>query len=189
MSTPPPRIPAKSSPPVDRNQDGVINYRDYLSDKARASKRVAWLLDECVRIPGTKIRFGIDPVIGMLPFGGETVATIIGTVVLGQAGRRGIPFKTLVRMGGNMILNAGLGTIPVVGDLFSVWFKSNSRNYRMMADYLDSEEGREAKGGWGGVFFVFLVLFLVVAINVAGWLLLSFLVVMATRSVAWPWGA
>ena len=99
-----------------------------LREKARSSRRVAWLLDECIRIPGTNIRFGLDPILGLIPGGGETVATLIGAVVLGNAGKRGVPYRTLFKMGGNMIFNAALGAIPGLGDLFSVWFKSNSRN-------------------------------------------------------------
>ncbi|MCG8599722.1 MAG: DUF4112 domain-containing protein, partial [Verrucomicrobiales bacterium] len=78
--------------------------------KLRTSKKVSWLLDECIRIPGTNIRFGLDPILGLLPYGGESVATVIGATILGQAGKKGIPFRSLLRMGGNMLVNAGVGT-------------------------------------------------------------------------------
>ncbi|MEM7699826.1 MAG: DUF4112 domain-containing protein, partial [Verrucomicrobiota bacterium] len=137
---------------------------------ARASKRVSWLLDECIRIPGTNLRFGLDPILGLIPYGGEAVATVIGAVVLGEAGKKGLPFKTLIRMGGNMILNAGVGAFPVIGDLFSVWFKSNSRNYEMLNQFLDSEEGQEVRGGWWPLLVVITIIGIVVIINVATWL-------------------
>ena len=140
--------------------------------KARTSKRVAWLLDECIRIPGTKIRFGLDPLVGLIPGGGETVATIVGATVLGEAGKKGIPFKTLIRMGGNMLLNAAVGTFPFLGDLFSVWFKSNKRNYEMLNEFLESDDGAEARGGWWPIMLVFIILLVVLATHILMWILI-----------------
>ena len=100
--------------------------------RLRSSKRMSWLLDECIRIPGTQIRFGLDPILGLIPYGGETVASIFGAFILGDAGKKGLPMRTLAKMGGNMVINAVVGAIPGIGDLFSIWFKSNSRNYQMM---------------------------------------------------------
>ncbi|NNE92405.1 MAG: DUF4112 domain-containing protein [Verrucomicrobiales bacterium] len=146
---------------------------------SKASKAMAWLLDECIRIPGTNFRIGLDPIIGLIPGGGETVSTILGAVVLGQAGNRGIPFKSLVKMGGNMLLNAGVGALPVVGDAFSAWFKSNSRNYQMLREYLDNEEGGEARGGWWPIFFILFIIFVVLAINIGSGILTLFLIAWA----------
>lgn len=146
-------------------------------ERARASKKVSWVLDECIRVPGTDLRFGLDPLIGLLPYGGETLATLFGTTILAQAGKKGVPLATLLKMGGNMILNAGIGVIPVVGDLFSFWFKSNSRNYRLLDAYLGSEDGREAEGGWWPLLLVFGVVVVVLALNVLAWVLLTALVV------------
>ena len=142
----------------------------------RRSRKVSWLLDECIRIPGTQIRFGLDPILGLFPFGGETIATVIGATILGEAGKKGIPFRTLMKMGGNMLLNAGVGTIPVLGDMFSVWFKSNSRNYRLLNHYLESEEGVEESGGWWPVLVTLGFLVLVLLLNVLSWVLFSGLI-------------
>jgi len=141
--------------------------------KLRASRRVSWLLDECVRIPGTKVRFGLDPILGIVPYGGETVATVIGSLILGDAGRRGLPVKTMVRMSGNMLLNAGVGAIPIVGDLFSFWFKSNTRNYRLLVNYVESGQGDDAPGGWGPLLLVGAVVTLVFLINLVSWILFA----------------
>lgn len=145
--------------------------------RLRSSKRISWILDECIRIPGTQIRFGLDPVLGLIPYGGETVATIFGAFILGDAGRKGLPLKTLVRMGGNMLINAGVGTLPVVGDLFSFWFKSNSRNYRMLNTYLDSEHGEEEPGGWWPIIFIVSVIGFVLIFNILAWVLITALIV------------
>ncbi|MDF1659230.1 MAG: DUF4112 domain-containing protein [Verrucomicrobiales bacterium] len=143
----------------------------------RSSKRISWLLDECIRIPGTQIRFGLDPILGLIPYGGETVATVIGAFILGDAGKKGLPFRTLTKMSGNMMINAGVGWIPVVGDLFSVWFKSNSRNYRMLNTYLDSDHGEEESGGWWPAILVVSVIGSVLILNVLAWIFVTTLVV------------
>lgn len=142
-----------------------------LRNRARTSKKISWLLDECIRVPGTSIRFGLDPIIGLLPYGGETLASLIGLVILGDARKKGLPFKTLARMGGNMLVNAGVGTIPILGDLFSVWFKSNTRNYRMINAFLDSDDGAEEPGGWWPTILVGSIFGAVILLNVIAWVI------------------
>jgi len=156
--------------------DGDIpptELRDVIMKKARTSRKISWLLDECIKVPGTNLRFGLDPLLGMFPYGGETVATIVGTVIIGEAGKKGLPVKTLIRMGGNMLLNAGVGVIPVLGDLFSFWFKSNSRNYRMLNTYLESDHGAEEPGGWWPVMLITGTVVTVFALNILSWILIA----------------
>ncbi len=152
------------------------DWKQLLRDRARTSKRLSWLLDESIRIPGTQLRFGLDPLLGLIPYGGETLSAIIGAVILGEAGQKGLPFRTLTKMGGNMVLNAAVGTIPVLGDLFSFWFKSNTRNYRMLSTYLESERGEEARGGWWPVVLILGFLAVVLVLNVLSWIILGSLV-------------
>lgn len=152
------------------------DLREAIRKKARNSRRISWLLDECIRVPGTQIRFGIDPLLGLIPYGGETAATLVGTMILGEAGKRGIPIKTLARMGGNMVMNAGFGAIPVVGDVFSFWFKSNTRNYRLLNKFLDSESGEEEPGGWWPLLVIVGTILLVFVLNVLSWIILGGLI-------------
>ncbi len=161
------------------------SYGD-LKAAARKSRRVAWLLDECIRIPFTQRRVGLDPIIGLIPFGGEAIATLIGATVLGESVKRGIPFKTLIKMGGNMMLNAVLGMIPAAGDLFSVWFKSNSRNYKMLDQFLESDDSKQAEGGWWPITIVFLFIGTILAINLTG-LLLCLSVI--NKAIEYLWAA
>ena len=169
---------APVSEPV-RSIAGLEDLRILLQEKARVSKRISWLLDECIRIPGTRVRFGLDPILGLIPYGGETVATVFGTLILADAGKKGIPMGTLVRMGGNMILNAAVGAIPLVGDLFSFWFKSNTRNYQLINTYLESEHGHEEPGGWWPVVLILAIIGLVLALNILSWIVFTTLLVTA----------
>lgn len=154
----------------------VDDLRKLLYEKAKISRKMSWLLDECIRIPGTQVRFGLDPLLGLIPYGGETVATLFGTMILGEAGRKGLPVGTLARMGGNMILNAAIGAIPVLGDLFSFWFKSNTRNYRLLNTYLESPHGAEEPGGWWPVILILVVVASVFALNILAWILMGTLI-------------
>jgi len=161
----------------------AADLRKLLYERAKVSRKMSWLLDECIRIPGTNVRFGLDPLLGLIPYGGETVATIFGTMILGEAGKKGLPIRTLARMGGNMILNAAVGAIPFLGDLFSFWFKSNTRNYTLLNTYLESEHGEEERGGWWPVIFIVSVIATVFALNILAWILLSGLVYQLWKTI------
>ncbi|MDF2374607.1 MAG: DUF4112 domain-containing protein [Verrucomicrobiales bacterium] len=169
---------ADETPKGDLAKSGGDSKKELLK-KLRTSKRISWVLDECIRIPGTQIRFGLDPILGLIPYGGETVATIFGAFILGDAGKKGLPIKTLTKMSGNMMINAGIGWIPVVGDLFSFWFKSNTRNYRMLNTYLDSDHGEEDSGGWWPVILVISVIGFVLIMNLLAWVFITGLILWA----------
>ncbi|MCW1925035.1 DUF4112 domain-containing protein [Luteolibacter arcticus] len=100
---------------------------------------VASLMDDFIRIPGTDIRFGLDPILGLFPGLGDTVASLVGVAIINEAGRRGVSRKVQVTMALNILANAAVGAVPVVGDLFSVWFKSNRRNHDLLQKALSAE--------------------------------------------------
>ena len=141
-------------------------------ESVRSSAKVARILDSCFRIPGTRIRFGLDPILGLIPGGGEAIGSVMGAYIVGDATRNGVPFSLLFRMGGNMLLNAVVGVIPGAGDVFSVWFKSNVRNYRLMQEHLDAAEGETVRGGWWPLLVTVGMLGLIFAINITMWLLI-----------------
>lgn len=93
--------------------------------------RIASVLDDMFRIPGTSIRFGLDFLIGWIPGLGDATAGIASLIIIVAAWRGGAALVTLARMVTNVILEALLGTIPVIGDVFHVAWKANRRNYRL----------------------------------------------------------
>lgn len=107
--------------------------------KRSTSSVIASLMDDFIRIPGTDIRFGLDPILGLFPGLGDMVASLVGVAILGEASRRGVSRLALVTMALNILANAAVGSIPVVGDLFSVWFKSNRRNHDLLQKALSTE--------------------------------------------------
>ncbi len=120
--------------------DNVHERTGYEGEGKRStSSVVASLMDDFLRIPGTNIRFGLDPILVLVPGLGDTVASLIGLAIIGEASRRGVSRMALVTMALNILANAAVGAIPVVGDLFSVWFKSNRRNHDLLQKALSTE--------------------------------------------------
>lgn len=95
---------------------------------------LATLLDSALKIPGTPWYLGLDPIIGLIPGIGDLLANLIGLTILGLAARLHVPRIVLARMSLNLMINGAIGSIPVVGDLFSVWFRSHARNARLLRE-------------------------------------------------------
>ena len=134
---------------------------------------LALLMDDLVRIPGTNFRFGLDPLIGLLPGFGDTGSALISMMALIAAARRGLPKILLARMSLNILINEAIGIVPIAGDAFSFWFKSNARNYELLRKHA-ATPGRSTRSDW---LFVALILgalgaILIVSLAVSFWLLL-----------------
>src|SRR5438477_7131313 len=125
-------------------------------------KWLALIMDEIVRVPGTKFRFGLDPLIGLIPGIGDTSSALVSAFALIQAARLGVPKILLARMSLNILVNEIIGIIPVVGDAFSFWFKSNARNYQIIKDHIASPSGVSRRSDWFFVIAILVVLFAIV---------------------------
>ena len=135
---------------------------------------LALIMDEFLRFPGTKIRFGLDPIIGLLPGIGDVSSAIISAVALIHAARYGVPKILLARMATNILINELVGIIPGLGDAFSFWFKSNVRNYKLLRRY-SAAPTRSRKGDWIFLVAVLSLLFVIVCTG----LIVSLLVLQA----------
>ena len=141
-------------------------------------KWLAYIMDEVVRVPGTKFRFGLDPLLGLIPGIGDTSSALVSGIALIQAVRLGVPKVLLMRMALNILANEVIGVIPVVGDAFSFWFKSNARNYAIIKNHrLGSAPPRGSD--WLFVIGVLLILFVIVCVGIA----VSFLVLGAIARI------
>jgi hypothetical protein len=124
-------------------------------------QRVTRVLDELVPIPGTGQRVGLDPIIGLIPVVGDVVAALVGSWVIAEAARFGIPRIALARMVVNLLVDLAVGLIPLLGDLIDIVSRSNSRNLELFRRHaLDPDAS--TSGHWA--FFAGLVLMLVGAI-------------------------
>ena len=137
--------------------------------------RVTHVLDELVSVPGTPIKVGLDPVIGLIPVAGDAMAALVGTWVIVEASRFGIPRVVLGRMVVNLGADLGIGAIPLLGDIYDVLFRSNSRNLDLFRRHaLDpdaSTRGEQAFFIGLALLVVGVVLLAVTALGaVIGWL-------------------
>jgi Domain of unknown function (DUF4112) len=135
---------------------------------------LAVIMDNLLRLPGTRFRFGLDPLIGLVPGVGDTGSAIISALALIAAARRGLPKILLARMSLNILINEAVGIIPIVGDAFSFWFKSNARNYELLKKF-SAVPRRSTASDWAFVVLVLVVLVVILAASLAisFWLLYS----------------
>jgi hypothetical protein len=96
------------------------------------------VLDTAVRIPGTPVRFGLDAVLGLIPGVGDVVGAAAAGYIVLAAARLGAPPSVLVRMLLNVGVDTVVGAVPLLGDLFDIGFKANSRNVRLLEASLDA---------------------------------------------------
>ena len=102
-------------------------------------------MDRAVGIPGTRIRFGLDALLGLLPVGGDVLTGVVqAALVLVALHHYRVPKSIALRMMGNVVLDIAVGSIPLLGDLFDVAFKANTRNLRLLEPY-------RVQGGSGGL--------------------------------------
>lgn len=107
-----------------------------------AVKRVlllAYVLDEGVRVPVVGYRIGIDPLFGILPGAGDVLSGGVSLYIVVEAARLGVSDTTLLRMIANVSLDVLVGAVPVVGDLFDVVWKANTRNFELVIEELAAE--------------------------------------------------
>ena len=135
-----PRLP-HTTPSFPRNDDSRIVPSDRWNRGAwifrdETLRRLEILLDEAFRIPFTRIRFGIDGIIGLVPGLGDVIAGLLSLVIPIAAWIRGVPYVTLVRMALNLGIGVLIGSIPLLGDAFDIAWKPNRRNYQLLQRHL-----------------------------------------------------
>jgi hypothetical protein len=112
----------------------------------RALTRLDWLaelMDDKFEVPVVRTKVGLDPIIGLIPGGGDWVTWIVSVYIFWEAAKMGAPRPMLVRMAGNTVVDLVAGYVPAVGDLFDVAWKANRRNVEMLKDYYGAESDSE----------------------------------------------
>jgi hypothetical protein len=124
----PPTQPEVLSP---RNRKGGRLFDDENLDI------LSHLLDDFLRIPGTSIRFGLDGIVGLIPGIGDVIGGIASCIIVAAAWLRGVPYVVLARMVANIVIEVGVGTIPLLGDAFDIAWRANRRNYALLTGSLN----------------------------------------------------
>jgi hypothetical protein len=127
---------------------------------------LARLMDAQFKIPGTEIRFGLDGIIGLIPGVGDLSTFAVSGYMVMIMARNGASGYVLARMVFNILIDAIFGAIPLLGDIFDIYFKANQRNVRLMEEhYL---EGRHRGGAWKVVVPVLLVVLVMIGALIYG---------------------
>lgn len=102
-------------------------------------ERLAELSDSRFRIPFTKIRFGFDAVIGLVPFIGDSISLVLSFYLLFDSSKLGLPLSLKIRMLWNIMADWAIGLIPVLGDVADVYFKANNRNMKILLKHINED--------------------------------------------------
>ena len=111
-------------------------YRDPAGVRRRL-ERMEYLLERAIRIPGTDKRLGLDVLLDFIPVGGSVVAAAMGTYLAWEARNLGVSRGTMLRMGGNIGIDMLLGAIPIIGAVPDYFFRSNTRNLKLIRRWLE----------------------------------------------------
>lgn len=115
-------------------------------EQRRARRRAAlvrqldglgYVLDNSIRVPGTRMRFGMDAVIGLIPGVGDAAGAMMSAYIVVQAARLGAPVPSLARMLLNVAVETVVGAVPLAGDLFDAAYKANARNVALLRRELE----------------------------------------------------
>ena len=105
----------------------------------RRARALSGLLDDAVRVPGTDVRFGLDPILGVVPVAGDAVAAVLSLYPVAEAYRLGAPRRTLAKMLAVVGVDAVVGSVPAVGGVFDALWKANERNTRTLERHVRGE--------------------------------------------------
>jgi uncharacterized protein DUF4112 len=136
--------------PPESLRDGFSDFRfdfttanpfGHLSREQRMARleAVARLLDVAFILPGTKIRYGIDGLIGLIPVVGDVIATALSLWLVREARALGAPWHVTARMLGNVAVQGVIGAVPVAGDAFDVLYRAKMRNARLLRRWLERQ--------------------------------------------------
>ncbi|RYE30270.1 MAG: DUF4112 domain-containing protein [Sphingobacteriaceae bacterium] len=146
-----------------------------LTGRLKWVERISGLMDDQFKLPGSNFRFGLDPLLNLIPFVGDISGFLVGAALVLVMAKNGVSRKVVILMVVNICIDALLGGIPLIGNVFDFYYKSNSRNIQLLKEHY--EEGKHQGSGTGVLLAVFIVLFLLFA----GFLYLMFLV------ASWIW--
>ena len=135
-------------------------------------RRISRLLDSAVPVPGTSFRFGLDPILGLVPGLGDIVSPLFTVGIIWQARDLGIPRVVMMRMIINVAIDTLVGLVPILGDLFDFAWKSNNMNMALLEQHAYEEHG-PSSGDWAFVILSIALLVVIAAVPILllGWLL------------------
>jgi len=139
----------------------------------RKLRQLSNILDNAIRVPGTSIGIGIDPILGLIPGGGDILGGILSAYIVFQAFKLGVPRETLTRMVSNIALETLTGTVPVFGDIFDVAWKANVKNVEILETHINSSAVSQKVDRWFIILLLGGLLLLILLISALGIFILT----------------
>lgn len=168
--------------------EGQINGKLVRADQPitidESLARLAWLMDDLIRIPGINWRFGLDALVGLIPGFGDTATSIASFYILASAVRYRVPKITLLRMGLNIGIDYVVGSLPLVGDLFDAWWKSNQKNIALLRKRATVSADEARRGKLSDWLFVGLIILLLAGLALAAAAVSIYLLVVIAQQLA-----
>jgi uncharacterized protein DUF4112 len=149
-------------------------------------ERLGWLMDDLIPIPLLGWRIGLDAIVGLIPGLGDTATTIVSFYILTSAVRYRVPKVTLLRMGLNLGIDYVLGSLPLVGDIFDAWWKSNQKNVELLRSRAKVSANEARKGKVSDWLFVGLIILLLAALALGAAFMSVYLVVLIAGQLWQP---
>lgn len=131
---------------------------------------LARLLDTAFGIPGTRIRVGLDAILGLIPGGGDIAGAALSGVIVLVALRSGVPPAVLWRMVGNIAVDTAIGAIPLLGDLFDVAWKSNTKNVQLLEQFTEQPHTVTTRSRALGILVAVVALLVLIGLGALGFL-------------------
>lgn len=135
------------------------NDRNSSKPNLKWLEKTGRLLDTQFRIPGTSFRFGIDPIVGLIPYFGDLITYAVSAILVFYMARHGASGKLVMKMIVNVTLDLVIGGFPIAGQIGDFMLRANERNISLFKEYL--EEGKHSGSGIGILLAVFVVLLLI----------------------------
>ncbi|MEI6446184.1 MAG: DUF4112 domain-containing protein [Nostocales cyanobacterium ELA583] len=140
---------------------------DGYAPRLKRLRQLSGLLDNIITIPGTQVGIGLDPIIGLLPIGGDALGLIFSFYIIIEAAQLGVSTATLGRMVMNVIVDCLVGAIPMLGDLFDLAWKANNYNIILLEESLKSlHQNKKADKSFILFFSIGLFLLAIVLISI-----------------------
>lgn len=147
-------------------------------------EQLSWLMDDLIRIPGVGWRVGLDALVGLIPGFGDTATSLVSFYILAAAVRYRVPKVTLLRMGLNLGVDYLVGSLPIVGDLFDAWWKSNQRNVALLSKRATVSASEARQGKLSDWLFVGLIIVVLAALAVGAAVVSVYLLYLIVNSFA-----
>ena len=121
--------------------DDVVGETKFFGTEEEALERirtVADLLDGAFEVPGTDYEIGLDPILGVVPAGGDATAAVISLYIVLEAANLGVPRNTILKMLALVGIDVVVGSVPLLGTVFDAVWKANQWNVSMIEEHVDS---------------------------------------------------